>query len=410
MTSAVEPEVADWVTLEALNADPHAVYRRLRDEQPVPWVPVLNRYLVTRYSDAHAVERDPETFAANEDGSLMTRVCGGTPMVRKDGSEHAQERKAAQAPFRRQPVQEHWRPVFERTATALLDDLEELDEPDLVRDFCAPFAARNLRDLIGLRGVSDRDMQDWSDAMIGGLGNYADDPAIWTRTEQAMSELDAVLDELIPHLRDDPDDSMISSMLAGEQPLGDRAVRYTVKMTIGGGLNEPRDALAVALWVLLTNPGQRALVEADETLYEALFQEVIRWDSVVAMYPRQTTRAVDLGGVRLPARARVGVLIGSANRDERQFERPDVFDLHRERKPHLAFGGGPHYCLGAWASRAMISDVALPMIFGRLPDLRLAEGSPRPEIEGWIFRGVPTLPVTWGGEDRRTPLSDRRQG
>ena len=86
--------------------------------------------------------------------------------------------------------------------------------------------------------------------------------------------------------------------------------------------------------------------------------------------------------------------IGSANRDDRVFDRPDEFDIHRPPTAHVAFGGGPHFCLGTWVARAQVSEVALPMLLDRLPGLRLDPDRP-PRLGGWVFRGMLTLPAVW---------------
>ncbi len=115
------------------------------------------------------------------------------------------------------------------------------------------------------------------------------------------------------------------------------------------------------------------------------------------MYPRETTRAAVLEGVELPARVAVGVVVGAANRDLAAFEHPDVFRISRPKQPHLAFGSGTHFCPGHWASRISVGDIAVPLLYDRLPGLRT---DPRRSEDwcGWVFRGLTSLPVTWGAE------------
>jgi cytochrome P450 len=162
-------------------------------------------------------------------------------------------------------------------------------------------------------------------------------------------------------------------------------------MTIGGGLNEPRDSLAVSIHAMFANPEQRARVEADPALWRRVFEESIRWIAPIGMYPRQVAKPVRLGGVDLKPGDRLGIVLGSGNRDESVYENAENFDIGRGRG-HLAFGGGPHFCLGAWAARAQVAEVALPTLFKRLPNLRAA-GEPR--WGGWVFRGVLDLPARW---------------
>ncbi len=149
------------------------------------------------------------------------------------------------------------------------------------------------------------------------------------------------------------------------------------------------------VWALSEHPDQRDRVLADRSLWPAAFDETARWLSPIGMYPRETTRPVVLGGVSLPAGAPIGVVVGSANRDDRHFDNdPSVFNLHRPRQPHLAFGSGVHLCAGHWAARAAIGEIAVPLLYDRFPTLR-----PDPEREthwqGWVFRGITDLPVTW---------------
>jgi cytochrome P450 len=187
---------------------------------------------------------------------------------------------------------------------------------------------------------------------------------------------------------------MISALLESSEAFTVDEIRTNVMVTIGGGINEPRDALGSAIYALLTQPEQRALVGANDSSWMAVFDEALRWVSPVGMYPRQTTSRVELNGCVLEPGARIGVMVASANRDETVYERPDMFDIQRPRRPHLAFGGGPHYCLGAWAARAQVAQCALPTLFRRLKNLRLATDVPV-TWQGWVFRGPVSLTVEW---------------
>lgn len=383
--------VADWVRIEDLYTNPYPIYRRLREEAPVAWVPSVGRYLVTRYADCHWIEQDAETFSANEDGSLMKRAMGHS-MLRKDDPEHQVDRAAYGPVLRPKAIKETWTAVFEKNAEKYLDAFEAHGSgADLHLGFAAPFAAENLREIMGFRNATKDDMQRWSQTMIDGTGNYADDPEVWAKSAASSAEVDAAIDELVPVLRADPDATLLSAVVGAGLPL--EAIRANMKMTIGGGLNEPRDVLGTAAWALLSNPGQLAQVLADPALWATAFEEAVRWVAPIGMYPRQTTREVALGGVTLPRGARIGVVLGAANRDPEQFDDPETYNINREKKPHLAFGGGAHFCAGTWVARTSVANVALPRLFERFPQLRLAD---RPASEGgWVFRGMLELPVAW---------------
>lgn len=395
--NSIPAPVADWVTIPELYRDPFPIYERLRAEGGVHWVPAVGRYLITSYEAVHATELDQEVFSANEEGSLMLRSMGHS-MLRRDDPEHYIERKAWQPSLQPRVVKRVWTEIFARAADRYLGELAEKGPgADLVRDFAGPYAAECLRELLGFHNVTQQDMQRWSQTLIDATGNYADDPDVWAAGERSFEEVDDALDEMLvwhaAHLDDNP--TLIAHLLAlpGDKMPLDR-IRANMKMTIGGGLNEPRDAIAVGAWALLLHPEQRAAVEADPSLWPVAFEETIRWVAPIGMYSRQVTRDTVLTGVELPAKARLGICVLSANRDEQVWDSPERFDIHREVKPHLAFGKGTHVCLGTWVARAEVAEIALPALFSRFEGLSLVPDRPA-EAGGWVFRGMTRLPVQW---------------
>jgi cytochrome P450 len=387
------PPIGAGITLADLTADPYPHYRRLREREPVAWVHAANRYFVTRYKDVLQIERQPQIFSSVESNSLMLRAVGST-MLRLDGSDHKRLRSALEPSLRQGTIRSLWLTRYQQIVDHLIDGLIERGHMDLVEDFAAPCAAICLGQLLGLRNSTEAELRRWSQGMIDGCGNYGDDPAIWARSTAGKTELEAALREISPVLRHQPDGSMVSALLQSPEAFSEEEIRNNVMVTIGGGINEPRDVMATATYALLTQPDQRALVAADASLWNSVFDEALRWVSPVGMYPRQTTQRVELGGCELEQGARIGVLIASANRDEETFKNADVFDLSRPKRPHLAFGGGAHYCLGAWSARAQVAQCALPTLFRRLKNLRLAGDSPV-TWQGWVFRGPTSLPVSW---------------
>ncbi|BCT75351.1 cytochrome P450 [Sinomonas cyclohexanicum] len=391
VTAPVAAPVADYVRIEDLYADPYPIYQRLRAESPVAWVPAVGRYMVTSFEACHRIEQDAQTFSADEEGSLMKRSMGHS-MLRKDDPEHQVDRAAYGPVLRPKAIKETWTSVFEKNADRYIAEFKAQGPgADLHLGFAAPFAAENLRDIMGFRNATQEDMQRWSQTLIDGTGNYAEDPEVWARAAASSAQVDAAIDELIPALRAEPDATLLSAVVNAGLPL--EAIRANMKMTIGGGLNEPRDVIGTAVWALLSHRDQLDQVLADPSLWAAAFEEAVRWVAPIGMYPRQTTREVEIGGVTLPAGARLGVNVGAANRDPAQFEDPEAYNLNREKRPHLAFGGGAHFCAGTWVARTSVAQVALPRLFEALPNLRLSE---RPAREGgWVFRGMLELPVDW---------------
>lgn len=384
---------ASSTTLEALSDDPYPIFRRLRAEDPVAWVPAAGRYLVTRHEDVLAVERDQQVFSSVEADSMMNRAIGPT-MLRQDGDAHRRLRAAAEGPVRPRTVKNQWLPRFQQNTDALIDGFVERGQADLFAEFAGPLAAANLGTILGLASATPADIQTWSQAFIDGCGNYAEDPEVWQRCALAVRTVDDAVDEVIPYLREHPDQSAISSMLHAADPLTDEEIRTNVRIFLGGGVNEPRDAISVATFAMLTHPDQLDDVRAGRTAWKSVFEEAVRWVSPIGMYPRQVTERTELAGRTLEAGDKVGVVISSANRDERVFAHPDSYDTRRGAGSHLAFGGGPHFCLGTWVARVSIADIALPTLFRRLPDLSLADPE-RVRMAGWVFRGPLSLDTTW---------------
>ena len=236
------------------------------------------------------------------------------------------------------------------------------------------------------------DMNAWSQGMIDGIANYTGDPAVEARCNAATSGIDAAIDDMVPVLSKKPDLSLLGVMLECGMPM--QSVRANIKLAISGGQNEPRDAIAGTVWALLTHPDQLALAQSGAISWLQTFEEYARWISPIGMSPRRIAKPWRIRDVAFEPEERVFLMFGSANRDEKHFANAEAFDVRRDASKSIAFGAGPHFCAGAWASRAMVADVALPAIFARLNNLRLVEP---PKIGGWAFRGLINLPVTWDG-------------
>jgi cytochrome P450 len=234
----------------------------------------------------------------------------------------------------------------------------------------------------------------WSQALIDGAGNYAADAEVERKAMRASADVDAAIDAVLDDHRSQPNPSILSSMVNAEPPMPLEGIRANIKVIIGGGLNEPRDAILTLVLGLLQNPAQQDNVLARPELWPAALEEAVRWISPIGMYPRRVTRDVELSGTTLPRDLQIGLCVGAANRDDSRFAEPDRFDVTRPKQSHLAFGAGPHFCAGTWVSRLTVGKIVVPMLFDRLRNLRLREETP-PVVRGWVFRGPVTLPVRW---------------
>jgi cytochrome P450 len=371
--------------------DPYPALAEMRREAPICFVPQLGSTLLTRRDDIFISEKRIDVFSSDQPAGLMTKLMGHN-MMRKDGDAHMAERSIFFPAVSPKAVRAHWREEFQCHADRILDGLADKGAADLVAEFALPLSGECLKSVTGLTNIRYQDIDGWSQAMIEGIANYGSDPAVEARCHAATAGIDAAITDMLPVMRKTPNHSLLSVMMHGGMPKEN--VRHNIKLTISGGQNEPRKAIAGCIWALLTHPEQFAQVRAGKAGWLQVFEEFARWISPIGMSPRRIAKAAAVNGVDFAPDDRVFLMFGSANRDEAHFERADEFDLMRDTSKSIAFGAGPHFCAGAAASRAMIADVALPSVFARLKRLRLDETEPV-RIGGWAFRGLFNLPVRW---------------
>ncbi|WP_065750057.1 cytochrome P450 [Bradyrhizobium paxllaeri] len=391
MASAA-PVITD-ISYTDLLEDPYPIFKRVRDTAPAVFVAAANLTLVTRFDDIMSIERDPATYSSDNPASLVNKVMGPT-FMRKDGAAHAAGRKAIEPSFRPGTIKEHWAPKFTGICERLIGSLREAGEADLFSALAAPMASLSLMEMIGFKAMPWETLAEWSQSLIDGAGNYSRDAEIERKAMEAGAGIDAAIEAMLDHHRANPNPSILSSMVHADPPMPIEEMRANIKVIIGGGLNEPRDAILTLTLGLLENHAQKESVLAKPELWPTAFEEAIRWISPIGMYPRRVTRPADLAGVALPEGVQIGLCVGAANRDDRRFIEPDRFDVFRPKQSHLAFGAGAHFCAGTWVSRQTVGRIVVPMLFERLANLRLREDAP-PVIRGWVFRGPVSLPVRW---------------
>lgn len=375
----------------AFNADPYPALKTMRANSPIAFVPELGATLFTKRDAIFTQEKLIEVFSSDQPGGLMT-VLMGENLMRKDGKGHAAERKAIFPSISPRTVRDVWLDQFAAATERVLDQLAPKGVGDLVTDFAKPVSAEALRVITGLTNMSNDEIDRTSQGMIDGISNYLNDPEVEANCRDCTASIDRHISEMIPHYQAAPNTSLISVQMAAG--LSGEQMRANVKLSISGGQNEPRDAIAGTIWALLRHPDQLQMVLDGQQDWLAAFEEYARWTSPIGMSPRRVAKAHSVDGVTFEPDERVFFMFGSANRDEDIFDRPDEFDLTRDVGPSIAFGAGPHFCAGAWASRALISQVALPKAFERLKNLRQSPGSD-PQPAGWAFRGLTELPCLW---------------
>ena len=380
------------------NIDPQEFYRdpypeltRMRKDAPIAFVPQLNATLFTLRDDIFECEKNIEVFSSEQPDGLMDQLMGRN-MMRKDGAAHQEERRATFPALSPRTVRDHWLQEFHSAALALLSELAPRGKGDLVKDYALLLSGEALKVITGLTNMDATELDRTSQGMIDGIANYAGDPKVEANCHDCTASIDRHISARIPELHETPDHSLLSVQLQAGLP--EDVLRANVKLAISGGQNEPRDAIAGAILALLENPEQLAHVLAGDIAWRDVFEEYARWMSPIGMSPRRVAKTHTYKDVTFTPEERIFFMFGSANRDEAKFENSDVFDVTRDTSPSIPFGAGPHFCAGAAASRALIAEVALPLAFEHLPNLRLATNA-NPEFVGWAFRGLTSLECEW---------------
>ena len=370
----------------ALYADPYPDLARMQAEVPVCYVPELGATLLTRRDDIHVQEKRTHIFSSHQPDGLMT-VLMGENMMRKDGAAHMAERRALFLALSPRTVARQWKPVFETYARALLARVAPKGSCDLVTEIAMPISAAALKAITGLEDMTEAEMDGVSQAMIDGCANYTGDARVEARCHDATALIDR-------HIEARCDTAAPQSALAVMRAAGilKPSVHANIKLIISGGQNEPRDAIAGTVAALLAHPDQLDMIRTGRASWVQAFAEYARWMSPIGMSPRRVAQAETACGVDFAPEDRVFLMFGAANRDPAHFDAPDRFDITRDTQAAISFGAGPHFCAGAAASRCLIAEVALPLIFDLLPGLHL---SGEVTYAGWAFRGPVAVPVAW---------------
>jgi hypothetical protein len=279
--------------------------------------------------------------------------------------------------------------VARSLAAARLAGFTDDECVDLMASFAEPVVAEFLRRVIGLDDVSDSALGEWFRGIGAGASNFEGATDKQAHADAVTAEIDEAVARALAPDRPVADGSLLDVLGPHGADVPFEFLTSTVKLFIIGGLQEPRDLIGLTLAGVLGTPEQFNLLSADPARLPAAIEEGARWGSPVGTVTRRVAEPVRLEDVTLPQGAIVAGVIAAANRDPRRWNDPDVFDLIRARRPHLAYGAGTHLCLGASAARILVRT-ALKELLSRWPRLRLVD---EPEIRGYEFRGPVALNV-----------------
>ena len=396
---------------------PHQAFRQLRDTNPVAWQDEHavrdwpagpGFWAVTRYADVRHVLRSPDPFSSWL-GATQIRdpAPGDLDFIRRmilnmDSPQHNRLRHLVSAVFARRRLDRFAGQITTR-ARDLLDNVAANGRCDLPSQVTDDFPLANLADLLGVP-IEDRGLLlRWTNRVIG----YQDPEHAETvfgpdgkpvnpRSPEQLRDMFGYARELAEIKRAEPADDLMTALVQAEvdgRALDDAELEMFFFLVVIAGNDTVRSALPGGVLALAEHPAQQQLLREQPDLLPSAIEEMLRWHPPVLSFRRTAGRDTELGGRRIRQGDKVVVYHISAHYDERQFPDPQRFDITRDPNDHLAFGQGPHLCLGAHFARLQLR-IFFAELISRLPPVRLA-GEPTRLTSNFI-NGLTHLPVAWG--------------
>jgi cytochrome P450 len=384
---------------EAVRRDPYALYAAGRREAPVfahPTFPVVSLF---RHQDVQNMLRDPAQWSSFFPLPAGMERPGDMPpsMLGVDPPEHTRLRGLVSQAFTPRMIRQ-LEPRLHEIAHELLDAAVREREIDLVAALTHPLPVIVIAEMIGIPTADRGRFKAWSDALVQNLGMGILTPPSLERLEQQRAivrEMREYFLGLVEERRREPREDLLSGLVAAESEGSrltfDEMIQTLILLLVAGN-ETTTNLIGNAVLELLAHPEAIEELRAEAALMPDAIEEVLRFSSPVQMDPRRATRATEIDGVPVRENQFVIGWIGSANRDESIFERPEVFDIRRKNSRHLAFGFGPHYCLGA-SLASLEAQVAVGALLERTRAFRRVDDAPLPLHPSIVFRGVRSLPL-----------------
>ncbi len=391
---------------------PHPYYATMREEHPVFRVPGTDLYLVTRHDLVVPILRDVETYSNRFGGTSERAVddlaqrlaevqADGWPLVStmltEDPPAHTRYRGLVNAAFspRRIAAIE---PVVRAIAEELVNRFPAEGTVRFVPDFAVPLPVRVIAHILDVPDDRLDDFKRWSDDSTVGIGaRISDDERV--RAQRGIVEFQHYFAEQLERRREDPRDDVLSVLASagadgsGDGPLDMAEMLSIVQQLLVAGNETTTKMLTEGARLLIEDPGEWDRLRADPSRAAAVAEEVLRLSTPTQGMFRVVTRDVELEGVRIPAGSRMVIMYAAANRDPAVFPEPDGFDPDRSnRKEHLAFGKGIHFCIGAPLAR-LEATVAFAVLAERISSWRFAEGNTFEYEPSFVLRGLKRLDV-----------------
>jgi len=389
----VEFNPYDW----KIHEDPYPAYAALRRWAPVYHNEELDFWALSRHADVLAAFRDPERYSNEFGVSLEKEQIREARTVMSflamDPPEHTRVRALVNRGFSPRRVTQ-LEPKIRALANRYIDAFIENGECEFVDAFAGRLPMDVISEMLGVPQADRDDLRGWADLVIHREQGNPDVPPEGMAAAAMMLKYFA---EFVTQRRKSPADDLTDALIAAEidgDRLADADIIAFLFLMIIAGNETTTKLLANAMYWLWRHPEQRDIVRNDPTMIANWGEETLRFDPSSQLIARTTATDVELHGCKIPAGARVALLIGSANRDERVWDRPDQYDIRRETRNSLSFGQGTHFCLGASLAR-LETRVSLEELHRRIPDFEIRpEGAVR--MHSSNVRGFAALPIEFG--------------
>jgi cytochrome P450 len=345
-------------------------------------------YAAVSFDAVNRVFRDGKVFNSHIYDATIGLFIGPT-ILAMEGKTHWEHRNLVSAAFKSKSLL-RWEPEIVRpVVNALIDEFIDAGEADLVKDFTLEFPTRVISKLLGL---PEEDLP-WFRKRAVELISYT---VKFKRAFEASAALKDYFLQQIEQRRSNPTEDIIGDLVTAEidgEKLSDEAIYSFLRLLLPAGLETTYRSSGNLLYLLLTHREQFQAVQGDHELISAAMEEGLRFETPLTTVQRYVMEDTVVEGVELPAGSVIDVCIGSANRDERRWERSEEFDIFRKRLPHISFAAGEHTCMGLHLAR-METRVAVECLVARLTDIRLVTDD-KPHIFGQPFRSPTAIPVTF---------------
>jgi cytochrome P450 len=381
--------------------DPYPAYAAIREAAPAFFWEDYGFWCFARFADVSALMRDRRFGRKAVDSEPRDAKPHLEPfdalerhsMLELEPPEHTRLRNLVNRAFVSRRI-ERLEPQIESLAHARIDAFASRRAADLVAEFAGPIPVAVIADLLGVPRDRGRELADWSHRMVA-MYQFGVTRAVEDRAAKAARDFADYVRGFAHARRGGLGDDLVSQLLIAESDggkLSEEELVATVILLLNAGHEATVQAIGNCVKIMLDQEVDAREAFASESATLATVEELLRLDPPLHLFARYALEEVEFAGVQLRKNEKIGLLLGAANRDPARFPNPDVFDPTRTPNPHLSFGAGIHFCLGAPLARLELA-VALPILFARLPGLRL-DGTPRYR-DAFHFHGLAALRVEW---------------